>query len=201
MGDPIISKSRIDLWQAIIIALITAIASIITTYIAQPSKPATAIDKQGLGNLSIQGKWLYVCTDYNKKYQHGGRFKVNKLSNGALQLNGERMWKDVQNVQSAKWICNEFKGDQILPWKSNWIYVHDENQFNMEYEITVNGDVIKGYSNGDITIENNQVQKIEGYFYQLLPQTPLLAGRITFYKVTDNDYNDPIWRKSHNCDR
>jgi hypothetical protein len=176
MANPNISAAKIELWKALIIALITAATAIFTTYIAIPDKPATAVDKQGLGNLSIQGKWLYACTDYNGKYQHGGRFKVSKQTNGSLQLNGERMWKDIQVEQSSKWVCNDFKGDKILPWKSHWIYVHDDNQFNMEYEITVDGHVIKGYCNGDITSENNDVQKIEGYFYQLLPQTPLLAG-------------------------
>lgn len=190
----------IDLWKAIILATITAVSGIVTTYIASPKKPASAMEKQGLENLSIQGKWIYVCTDYNGKYQHGGRFKVSKQSSGALQLNGERMWKDILSEDSTKWRCNVFTGNQIFPWKSLWIYVHDENQFNMEYEITVDGQVIKGYCNGDITAEGNQVQKIEGYFYQLLPRTPLLAGRITFNKVTDNDYNNPAWRKNHNCE-
>jgi hypothetical protein len=125
---------------------------------------------------------------------------VSKQTNGSLQLNGERMWKDIQDEQSSKWLCKDFKGDKILPRKSHWIYVHDDNQFNMEYEITVDGHIIKGYCNGDITSENNDVQKIEGYFYQLLPQTPLLAGRVTFYKVTDNDFNNPVWRKNHNCE-
>lgn len=200
MANQTTKAAKIDLWKAVIIALITAASGIVTTYIALPRKPATAIDLQGLGNLSIEGKWLYVCTDYNGQYQHGGRFKVGKRSDGALQLNGERMWKDVQDSLTLKWSCTEFKSEKITPWNSHWIYVHDENQFNMEYEITVDGKVVKGYCTGSITSENSNVEKIEGYFYQLLPTTPLLAGRVTFTKVTDADYSNPLWRKNHNCE-
>jgi hypothetical protein len=48
MTNPTISAAKIDLWKAVIIALITAATGIFTTYLALPEKPATAIDKQGL---------------------------------------------------------------------------------------------------------------------------------------------------------
>ena len=196
--DNLISVAKIDLWKAVILALITAVAGLITSFITLPEK--AALGKQGLGNLSLQGEWIYVCTDYNGKYQHGGRFTVSEQPDGSLRLDGERMWKDIQDEKSGKWTCTKFNSNKILPWNSRWIYVHDDNQFNMEYEITVDKDIIKGYCYGAITSNNNDVQKIEGYFHQLLPQTPLLAGRVTFYKVSDNQYNDPDWRKNHTCE-
>jgi len=186
--------------KTVIVAIITSITSVFTTWMALPNKPATAIDKQGLRDLSIEGMWLYVCTDYNEKYQHGGRFEVKRNIDGSLKLEGQRMWKDIQNDTTRKWKCNNFQNEKIIRWSSKWIYVHDENQFNMEYEMDKDGEIIKGYCTGAITSEDKQVERIDGYFYQLLPRTPLLAGRIIFYKVSKGEYNNPSWRKNHNCD-
>ncbi|MCW3101698.1 MAG: hypothetical protein JWO09_138 [Bacteroidetes bacterium] len=189
--------AKIDTWKAVIIAIITAISGIVTTYIASPPKTPTEAQLQNVRNLSIEGRWKYVCTDYNDLYQHGGRFEVIKQDNGALQLRGERMWKDIYDTVKHAWNCNDFKGNEIIPWNSIWIYVHDKTQFNMEYEMIDHSIVKKGYCTATIIADKGDVQKIEGYFYQLLPTTPLLAGRVAFEKVTDSDYNNPVWKKNH----
>lgn len=189
------SSFKVEVWKAAAAAIITAIASIITTIIVSPPKDPSAKAMQGLQDLSLNGKWLYVCTDYNGFYQHGGTFTVTTLSDGALQLNGLRMWKDTYDTVNKVWSCKTFTSEKILPWYSTWIYVHARNQFNMEYEITVDGQIVKGYCTGSIKEGNAEVQKIEGYFYQLLPRIPLLAGRVTFNKVGDSEYFHPVWER------
>lgn len=194
--NPTVASAKIARSSAIIVALITACFGFLTAYIAIPSKPPTQLQKQGFENLSIEGKWKYICTDYNGLYQHGGRFTVSKNSLGAMQLSGERMWRNTYDSLTKSWIFNEFKGTSVLTWKSRWIYVHNVNDFNMEYEIIVNGESVKGYCTANIVQDHNQIQKMDGSFYQLLPRTPLLAGTIKFIKVTDYDYDNPVWSKN-----
>lgn len=43
-------------WQTVIVSLITAIAGIITGYLALPHK-MDALEKQGLSNITLEGKW------------------------------------------------------------------------------------------------------------------------------------------------
>lgn len=92
------SLAKWGFWQTIIVALITAIAGIITGYIAIPHK-ISPLDKQGLSTLTLEGKWKYICTSFDGTYQHGGRLVVQKEKDGSLVLNGE----DVDENDGSQW--------------------------------------------------------------------------------------------------
>jgi hypothetical protein len=185
--------AKIGMRQAIIIAVITAFSGIITGiftgYFAIP-KPIDPQIQQGVKDLSLEGKWKYVCTDYKREYQHGGRFYIEKDSHGGLILVGQRMFKDVKNDTLNKWVPKVFPSSEYANWNSTWIYVHDNVQFNFEYEITSYGK--KGYCTGRINKENNKIQSITGNFYQLFPAENL-AGSVIFTKISDVEYASPSW--------
>jgi hypothetical protein len=192
-ADPNIEVARIGMKQAVIVALITAFAGIITGiltgYFALP-KPIDPQIKQGVKDLSLEGKWKYICTDYKLKYQHGGRFYIEKDDHGGLILIGQRMFKDVYNDSASKWSSKTFPSSGYANWNSTWIYVRDNVQFNFEYEITSLNK--KGYCTGHINKVRDIVQSITGNFYQLFPAENL-AGSVIFTKITDEEYANPVW--------
>lgn len=142
----------------------------------------------------IEGKWLYVCSGSNGKYQHGGRF-VAMQDGRDWELNGERMWKDTLNDISRKW--NEINYDPSKSWKTVWGNVcHDEIRF--EYLIpNVNGEDIHGYASGRFTLnKENQIVKVKGTFNQLYPSKQI-SGEIELIRVNDSTYESPKWPKNH----
>ena len=185
--DTNVKVARIGLWQSIIIAIITAIAGIVTGFIASPSK-TDPLDKQGLGKLTLEGKWKYICTSFDGSYQHGGRFKVQKDKDGALYLVGERMWRDTKDAITGTWTNKEYLESDYLQWHTNWIFVNKNSQMNFEYEIPTQKANILGYCSGRIYSEKDTVEYVKGNFY-VLNENPILTGQIIFKRVTNDDYN------------
>jgi hypothetical protein len=184
-GDKETKLAKMGFWQTIIVALITAIAGIITGYIAIPHK-IDPLQQQGLSKLTLEGKWKYICTSFDGSYQHGGRFTVQKEPDGSLILNGQRMWKDTQDTLTKAWTNKEFNEAEYMNWHTNWIFVRNKTQMNFEYYIPAQEKT--GYCTGIINSENDKVVSVTGEFY-VLKQTPILNGQITFKRVTDEDYN------------
>jgi hypothetical protein len=182
-----VKVAKIGLWQSIIIAIITAIAGIVTGFIASPSK-TDPLDKQGLSKLTLEGKWKYICTSFDGSYQHGGRFKVQKDKDGTLYLVGERMWRDTKDTTTGIWTNKEYLESDYLQWHTNWIFVNKSSQMNFEYEIPTQTANILGYCSGRIYAEKDTVEYVKGNFY-VLNENPILTGQIIFKRVTNNDYN------------
>lgn len=180
------SLAKWGFWQTIIVALITAIAGIITGYIAIPHK-ISPLDKQGLSTLTLEGKWKYICTSFDGTYQHGGRLVVQKEKDGSLVLNGERMWRDTKDTLTQKWTCKNFEESDYLFWNTNWILVRNDTQINFEYKIPMKDRDVIGYCSGIIDSDDGKVVCIKGNFY-VINQSPILTGQIIFKRVTDDDY-------------
>ena len=186
-GDKEIKVAKIGLWTTIIVALITALGGIATGYIALPHKP-DPLAIQGLENLSLEGKWKYICTSFDGSYQHGGRFSVQKERDGSLILNGERMWRDTKDTISNKWTDKNYAESDYLQWHTNWIFVKNDLKINFEYEIPMKDRTVTGYCTGIIDAKNGKVQSVKGNFY-VLNDTPILTGQIIFKKVSDDDFS------------
>lgn len=184
-GDKETKLAKMNFWQTIIVALITAIAGIVTGYIAIPHK-IDPLQQQGLSKLTLEGKWKYICTSFDGSYQHGGRFTVQKEPDGSLILSGQRMWKDTLNTLTNTWFNKDFNEAEYMNWHTNWIFVRNNTQMNFEYHIPSLEKT--GYCTGIINSENDKVISVTGEFY-VLKQTPVLNGQITFKRVTDEDYN------------
>jgi hypothetical protein len=181
-------NARWGFWQTIIVAAITAIGGIITGYIGLPHK-ADPLDKQGLTDISLVGKWKYICTSFDGSYQHGGRFIVQKEKDGSLILNGERMWRDIKDTLFDGWIEKTYEESEYLLWHTNWIFVRNKTQMNFEYHIPMQDREIIGYCTGIInSMENSEVTSVKGQFY-VLNQVPILTGQIIFKRVTEEDYS------------
>ena len=185
--DTDVRVATIGLWQSIIIAIITAAAGIVTGYLASPNKPEPA--ERQLGNVTLEGKWKYICTSFDGSYQHGGRFQVQKASDGSLYLIGERMWRDTYDSISKSWVNKDFNEADYLQWRTNWIYVNKDSEMYFEYEIpTQKNGKISGYCSGTITSQNGKVEYVKGNFY-VLNAEQILKGQIIFKIVSDDDYN------------
>lgn len=185
-GDKEIKVAKLSLMTTIIVALITAIGGIVAGYVALPHKP-DPLAIQGLDNVSLEGKWKYICTSFDGSYQHGGRFTVQKQKDGSLILNGERIWSDTKDTLN-NWICKTYPESEYLHWFTNWIFVKDDSKMNFEYVIPMQDRTVTGYCTGIIDAEDKQVKSVKGNFY-VLNDTPILTGQIIFRKVTDEDYN------------
>lgn len=145
---------------------------------------------------TIAGKWLYICSGHDGKYQHGGRFIATQTANEWL-LNGERMWKDILNTKEKKWNCSVY--NPTKSWHSVWGNIGD-NEIRFEYLIeNVDGEDIHGYAKG-LTIVNdkNEIVKIKGIFNQLFPSKQI-SGEVELIRVSDNFFNNPNWTKNHKC--
>lgn len=189
--QPAVKIAEIGMKQAIIISMITSLTGVITGYYTI-KKPVDPQEVQGVTKLDLEGKWKYICTDFNGKYQHGGRFYIEKQANGALLLVGQRMFKDTIIEKANKWVPHNFKPSEYLGWNSNWIYVNSNTQFNFEYFINTTN--TKGYCTGYIEKDGSKVSRIDGHFYQLLPSKNL-AGQVVFIKISENEYNNPSWQR------
>lgn len=194
-ADPEIEKAKIGMRQAIIIAFITAVTGLIGGH-AIPIE-IDPITKQGLEDLSLEGKWKYMCVDGKGHYEHGGRFYIDKDRTGALELIGQRMFKDTLNLATNKWVAMRFPASQYLEWHSNWIFVNKGTQFNFEYEVEADR-LVKGYCTGKIQKakegEKEKVISVSGHFYQLYPARTL-SGTITFTRISDDEYSNPLWNR------
>ncbi len=190
--NPTIVVAKIARRQAITISIITAIAGIITGiiagYLGIPHK-IDPVKQQGFKNISLNGKYKYLCTSFDGTYQHGGRIIVQKGADGSLVLHGERMWKDIKDTITNKWHDSNFAEGNYLQWSSDWIYVINDSKINFEYEISSQNNLIKGYCTGDIlTDEKGKVQSLTGNFY-VLNSKPILNGSMLFQAVNDSIYN------------
>ncbi len=191
------SSIKLEIWKAIIGAIITAIIGGLFAYIFIP-KPIDQ-EKRQVGNLSLEGKWKYICTSYDGSYQHGGRFVVQKEPSGSLILNGDRMWRDEYDSVTKEWKCVNYKESDYKSWKTNWIYIKDNTQMMFEYELQVD-QTVKGYCTGVIN-ENDkgEVKAVDGWFYVLGQKNPLY-GKILFKKVSVSEFNDSTTlAKNHGC--
>ena len=143
---------------------------------------------------NIEGKWLYICTGSDSRYQHGGRF-VAKQEGDSWNLSGERMWKDTINTQ-GKW--DEMIYTPTKSWKSTWGNLNND-EIRFEYMIpNIGYENIRGYSEGKF-VKNSKgiVVKVKGTFNQLFP-SKAISGEIEFYKVTDQEFENPNWIKISN---
>jgi hypothetical protein len=179
--------AKLGLWQSITIAIITAVAGIITGYITSPNK-TDPVERQ-LGSLTLEGRWKYICTSFDGTYQHGGRFQVQKEKDGTLYLVGERMWRDSYDTLTKTWKNKDFNESDYLQWHTNWIYVKNNAKMNFEYEIPMQKGNILGYCTGDITSQNGKVEYVKGNFY-VLNAEEILKGQIIFKTVNDEEYNN-----------
>ncbi|MEI6684057.1 MAG: hypothetical protein WCO44_15610 [Bacteroidota bacterium] len=192
------STIKLEIWKAIIAALITGIIGGLFAYVFIP-KPIDPVKRQ-VGNLCLEGKWKYICTSYDGTYQHGGRFIVQKEPSGSLILNGDRMWRDEYDSVTKKWRCVNYKESDYKSWKTNWISIQNNTQMMFEYELQLDK-TIKGYCTG-VIIENNhgEVKAVEGWFYILGQKNPLY-GKILFKKVSDTIFSDSTTlTKNHTCE-
>lgn len=183
--DPEDKKTKWSFAQAVIIALISAAVGLAGYSLPHKADPE---QKQGLENISLEGKWKYICSSFDGSYQHGGRFYVEKASDGYLVLHGERMWKDTKDLKTNIWTCRNFKQSDFLQWHTNWIFVKNSSQIYFEYEIPMQTNTATGYCSGEIYPEHNHVQSVQGNFY-VLNNVPILTGQIYFKKVSDAEFN------------
>jgi hypothetical protein len=178
---PQLRVAQISLWKSIII---TIAGALISAFFAYKSKSENS---QGLRDLTLQGKWKYICTSFDGTYQHGGRFEVQKGRDGSLFLSGERMWRDTEDTLTGKWNNRNYTESEYLQWYTNWIYVNNSSQMNFEYVIPTKTKNILGYCTGRILSNKKLVEYVKGNFY-VLTETPILTGQIIFKRVSDSDY-------------
>lgn len=143
---------------------------------------------------TMTGKWLYICTGHDGKYQHGGRFTAIQ-NEDVWSLKGERMWKDTINTKGNRWDTIVYRPTRS--WRSLSGNI-DNNEIRCEYLVeNIEGEDIHGYFHGSITVDDsNHVIRAKGIFNQLFPSKQL-SGDIEFYKIPDSIYNNPQWRKNH----
>ncbi|TND10166.1 MAG: hypothetical protein FD123_414 [Bacteroidetes bacterium] len=142
----------------------------------------------------MKGQWIYTYT--NDKYQDGGVFTV-KQDGPRLKIIGERMWIDTA-AADGYWDCYQYNSPKT--WHSTWAII-DSNEIHVDYSIeNINNENINGYIRGDVTVDsNNQVVRVKGRFYQLIPSKPI-AGEIEFVRTkNDSTYIHPTWQKNHKC--
>lgn len=145
---------------------------------------------------TMAGKWLYVCSGHDGKYQHGGRF-IATQEGDVWYLNGERMWKDTLDT-SGTWNCMKYAPTKS--WNSTFAYI-DKDHVIFEYVIpNVNGEDIHGFVSGKAIIENKEAVKVKGTFNQVFPSKQI-SGDIEFFRVEDSIFNVPNWDKNHECEK
>jgi len=192
------SIAKINIIGMIIVAMISSFTTIIVKNVESTegndtlNKTIDPTSLQGFRNikLDIEGKWKYQCVGKRNQYKHGGHFYIRRDDKGAFILKGERMWVDTLNPETNKWVKRDYSKDNYKNWNTTWIFVKDNSKFYFEYEVRDLEVLARGYSSGDIRIENNEVVSVSGEFFQFHPRRDL-SGSIFYEKIPDLEYEHP----------
>jgi len=127
----------------------------------------------------LVGTWKYYCTSFDKSYQHGGEFVINRMADGKLTLKGFRMWRGVKNEKTKAWDRTYYEETEYTQWRSVFILMIDEYNFAFEYEVPQQIGVLMGYCKCTFISLSDPKLKVMGDFYEL--NSPV-TGQIVFEK-------------------
>jgi hypothetical protein len=127
----------------------------------------------------LLGTWKYTCTSFDKSYQHGGEFVINKLPDGKMKLSGFRMWRGTKNDKTKQWERTYYDESEYTQWRSVFILMIDDHHFAFEYEVPQKVGVLMGYCKCAFISLSDEKLKVMGDFYEL--NSPV-TGQIVFEK-------------------
>lgn len=127
----------------------------------------------------LLGTWKYTCTSFDKSYQHGGEFVINKLPDGKMKLSGFRMWRGTKNDKTKQWERTYYDESEYTQWRSVFILMIDDHNFAFEYEVPQQVGVLMGYCKCAFISLTDDKLKVMGDFYEL--NSPV-TGQIVFEK-------------------
>jgi hypothetical protein len=127
----------------------------------------------------LAGQFEYKCYREENGYCHGGKCDITlRHSRGSViewHLKGERFWVRPDKDSEVQLFENPYT------WDTTKAILFEDKTYFLSYEIDTGSLIIKGIIKGEVEVENNQVIRFGGYYYQDEGKQ-VLKGRFTMQR-------------------